>query len=81
MLVRAGQFPKRFTMSEVSQAVKNQLKDAASALLGLGGSAYSGLVRKGIDIAVSDPAAPPAPRKAPADVGYVLGLVSAYETL
>jgi hypothetical protein len=46
-LVAAGKYPKRFSMQSVSQAVRNQLKDALNAALGISGSAMSGLIREG----------------------------------
>lgn len=45
-LVRAGLYPKRFTGLQVSQAVRNQLKDALGAAITFTGSATSGLVRQ-----------------------------------
>ncbi len=45
--VNAGLFPKRFTPVGVSTAVRNQLKDAASAVLTYSGSALSGTLRQG----------------------------------
>ena len=47
VLVRAGVYPQRFTGTAISNAVKNQLKDALSAALGFTGSALTGVVREG----------------------------------
>jgi hypothetical protein len=45
-MLRAGLYPKRFTMLQVSHAVKTQLKDAISAALTFTGSGLSGVVRE-----------------------------------
>jgi len=45
-LVRAGAYPKRFTGLQISQTVKNQLKDALGAAITFTGSAMSGVVRQ-----------------------------------
>jgi hypothetical protein len=44
-LIRAGQFPARFTASEISDALFAQLRDAISATMAFGSSAVSGDVK------------------------------------
>jgi hypothetical protein len=45
-MLRAGLYPKRFTMLQVNHAVKTQLKDALSAALTFTGSGLSGVVHE-----------------------------------
>lgn len=83
-LVRAGQYPKRFTPQSVTQAVRNQLQDAFNAALGFGGSAMSGLIREGGSYAVdqlSDKKEGKAGSVAPATGGaLVVGIAEAFDT-
>lgn len=46
MLVRAGVFPKRFSTVQVTQAVRNQLRDALGAAISFTGSATGGFAQQ-----------------------------------
>lgn len=44
-LIRAGNFPARFSLAQISKALFDQLRDAISATLAFAGSAVSGDVK------------------------------------
>ena len=81
-LVRAGEFPKRFTQLGVNQAIRNQLKDALNAALGLASSATGGLVREagGYIASSSEPEGRSLSVSRPDAVGYVVGVAQTFET-
>ncbi len=46
VLVRAGVYPQRFTSFQISQTIRNQLRDALGAAISFTGSATGGLVQQ-----------------------------------
>ncbi|MDB4986411.1 MAG: synthetase [Myxococcaceae bacterium] len=79
MFVRAGTFPKRDTPFQISHTVTRQIKEALGAAAGFVGSAFDGLINKGVQ-AVKEAAHPSSPRKQTDYGNYVVGLAYSFET-
>jgi hypothetical protein len=81
-LVRAGVYPKRFSMQSVNVAVTNQLRDALNAAMSFTGSAMSGLIREGTGYAIDSvqDKTRPAQATSASGRGYVVGMAQTFET-